>query len=406
MRIQQALENHLPSAWIQGEISNFTEAGSGHWYFNLKDAQSQLRCVMFRSRNQRLDWRPANGVSVELKGPVTFYAPGGSCQVVVEQMRQAGLGKLFEAFTRLKQKLASEGLFDAARKRPLPAHPRTIGIITSPFAAALRDVLTTLRRRAPATPVILYPTLVQGEGAAAQIAAALKAAGQRNECDVLILCRGGGSMEDLWAFNEEIVARSMALCPIPVISGIGHETDFTIADFVADQRAPTPTAAAELVSPDRLGMLRQLAMMARRMLTLEERHLERETMRCDHLAHRLTRMRHHLLEGRALRLQGLKQRLVHPQERLQRQHVALLGLGQRLRRSTHPLLERHRLELQRLAAGFSHLNPQAVLARGFSIARTPQGVIVRTSAQTSPGATLQLTFSEGTAEVQVTDIPL
>ncbi|MDE2624333.1 MAG: exodeoxyribonuclease VII large subunit [Betaproteobacteria bacterium] len=402
MRIQRVLENHLPPVWIQGEISNFTEAASGHWYFNLKDAQAQLRCVMFRSRNQRLDWRPANGLAVELKGPATFYAPGGSCQVTVEFMRRAGQGALFEAFTKLKEKLAAEGLFDAARKRPLPAHPRAIGIVTSTAAAALRDVLTTLKRRAPATPVILYPTPVQGDAAAGQIAQALATAGRRAECDVLILCRGGGSIEDLWAFNEEVVARAIAACPIPVISGVGHETDFTIADFVADQRAPTPTAAAELVSPDRQGMLRHLGMLAQRLLAVATRQVERDTIRLDHLALRLAQASSRSLERRKLTLAGMQQRLIHPGQRLRQQQESLQGQSRRLERATAALLERQRLTLQRLVAGFSHLNPEAVLARGFSIVRTGEGHIVRASTEIAPGDPLALTFASGTAQAQVT----
>ncbi|MDE1942535.1 MAG: exodeoxyribonuclease VII large subunit [Betaproteobacteria bacterium] len=403
MRIQRVLESHLPQVWIQGEISNFTEAASGHWYFNLKDAQAQLRCVMFRSRNQRLDWRPANGLAVELKGPATFYAPGGSCQVTVEFMRRAGQGALFEAFTKLKEKLAAEGLFDPARKRPLPAHPRTIGIVTSTAAAALRDVLTTLQRRAPATPIILYPTPVQGDTAAGQIAQAIATAGRRAECDVLILCRGGGSIEDLWAFNEEVVARAIAACPIPVISGVGHETDFTIADFVADQRAPTPTAAAELVSPDRQGMLRHLGMLAQRLRAVATRQVERDTIRLDHLVLRLTQATSRILERRKLTLDGLQRRLVHPGQRLQQQQESLKGQSQRLGRAMAALLERRHLTLQRLAAGFTHLNPEAVLARGFSIVRNPKGNIVRASTEIAPGDTVALTFASGTAQAQVTE---
>ncbi|MDE2259146.1 MAG: exodeoxyribonuclease VII large subunit [Betaproteobacteria bacterium] len=403
-RIQRALEDTLPAVWIQGEISNFTEATSGHWYFNLKDANAQLRCVMFRSRNQRLDWQPRNGLAIELKGPTTFYPPNGSCQITVETMRQAGLGKLFEAFTRLKEKLAAEGLFDDTRKRPLPSHPRIIGIITSPAAAALRDVLTTLKRRSPTTPIILYPTPVQGDGAAAQIARAIGTAGQRAECDVLILCRGGGSIEDLWAFNEEVVARALVTCPIVVISGIGHETDFTIADFVADRRAPTPTAAAELVSPDRQGLLRQLAALEQRFQAPLQRSIERENMRLDHALQRLQNTARRTLERQALKLGGLRQRLVHPGERLRQQNQALVGLHQRLSRTGKLTLDRQHQTLLRLSAGLTHLNPQAVLSRGFSIVRNEAGTIVRASREIAPGETLEIAFATGKAAAQVTEI--
>ncbi len=401
-RIQRALEETLPTVWIQGEISNFTEATSGHWYFNVKDANAQLRCVMFRSRNQRLDWRPRNGLAIELKGPTTFYPPNGSCQIVVETMRQAGLGKLFEAFTRLKEKLAAEGLFDEALKRPLPAHPATIGIITSPAAAALRDVLTTLKRRSPATGVILYPTAVQGDGAASQIARAIETAGARAECDVLILCRGGGSIEDLWAFNEEVVARALADCQIPVISGVGHETDFTIADFVADRRAPTPTAAAELVSPDRQGLLRQLAGLGQRLEATLQRRVEREGMRLDLVLRRLQTTARHTLQRQELKLGGLRQRLIHPGERLRQQAQGLEGLRQRLSRAGKLNLDRQRQTLQRLEAGLTHLNPQAVLSRGFSIVRNQTGTIIRASNEIAAGESLGIAFAQGHALAQVT----
>jgi len=401
-RIQRALEEALPAVWIQGEISNFTEATSGHWYFNLKDANAQIRCVMFRSRNQRLDWHPRNGMAIELKGPTTFYPPNGSCQITVESMRQAGIGKLFEAFTRLKEKLAAEGLFDDALKQPLPTHPVTIGIITSPAAAALRDVLTTLKRRSPATQIILYPTPVQGEGAAAQIARAIETAGQRAECDVLILCRGGGSIEDLWAFNEEIVARALTACPIPVIAGIGHETDFTIADFVADRRAPTPTAAAELVSPDRQGLLRQLAALGQRLGTLLQRRVEREGMRLDLVLLRLQSTSRHTLQREELKLGRLRQRLVHPGERLRQQKLGLEGLRQRLSRAGKQNFERQRQTLQRLEAGLIHLNPQAVLSRGFSIVRSQAGTIIRDSHEIATGQAIEIAFAQGNAQAQVT----
>ena len=249
--VRDLLEHRLPLAWVAGEVSNFVQARSGHLYFSLKDSAAQVRCVMFRSRGMLLDWQPRDGMQVEVRALVTLYEPRGDFQLNVEFMRPAGLGALYEAFLRLRDKLEREGLFDPSAKRPLPAHPRAIGVITSRAAAALRDVLTTLRRRNPSIPVVVYPTAVQGEGAPAEIVAALAAAGRRGECDVLILCRGGGSIEDLWAFNDERVARAVRASPIPVVAGVGHETDFTIADFAADVRAPTPTAAAELVSPPR-----------------------------------------------------------------------------------------------------------------------------------------------------------
>src|SRR5688572_21195621 len=230
-RVRALLENQFETLWVAGELSNVKPAASGHWYFCLKDEGASVDCVMYRSRAQFLDFRPENGLRVEVRARVTLYEPRGSYQLAVDEVRKAGRGALFEAFEKLKAKLAAEGLFEAGRKRPLPAFPRAIGIVTSREAAALRDVITTLRRRSPMTPVILYPAPVQGEGAGSLIARAIRTAGERREVDVLVVGRGGGSLEDLWAFNEEAVARAIAACPIPIVSGVGHETDFTIADF-------------------------------------------------------------------------------------------------------------------------------------------------------------------------------
>src|SRR2546422_1785968 len=253
--VRELLERRYPLLWVAGEMSNFTVAKSGHGYFVLKDEHAQVRCVMFRQRQQNLEWTPRDGMQVEVQALVSLYEPRGDFQLNVETMRRAGLGALFEAFLRLRDKLEKEGLFNTDTKRALPSLPRAIGVITSREAAALRDVLTTLARRNPSTEVVVFPVQVQGEGAAEKIASALRIAARVGGCDVILLVRGGGSIEDLWAFNEEIVARAIRACPIPVVTGIGHETDFTIADFVADRRAPTPTAAAELVSPERAGLL-------------------------------------------------------------------------------------------------------------------------------------------------------
>ncbi|HEY1607671.1 MAG TPA: exodeoxyribonuclease VII large subunit, partial [Paraburkholderia sp.] len=252
------LERSFPLAWVSGEVSNFTRAASGHWYFSIKDAQAQIRCVMFRGRAQYAEFVPREGDRIEVRALVTMYEPRGELQLNVEAVRRTGQGRLYEAFLRLKAQLEAEGLFDASRKRELPAHPRAIGIVTSMQAAALRDVLTTLCRRAPHVPVIVYPAPVQGAGSAEKLAAMIGTANARAEVDVLVLCRGGGSIEDLWSFNDEGLARAIAASAIPVVSGVGHETDFTIADFAADLRAPTPTGAAELVSPQRVLLLRDL----------------------------------------------------------------------------------------------------------------------------------------------------
>ena len=284
---RQRLESAFPLCWVSGEISNLTVAASGHAYFSLKDPQAQVRCVMFRNKAQTLGFRLENGLQVEARVLVSLYEPRGDFQLNVEGMRRAGQGDLYERFLRLKAKLEAEGLFAAERKRPLPAHPRTLGIVTSPQAAALRDVLTTLARRAPHVKVVLYPTLVQGEEAPRQIAAAIETAASRRECQVLLVVRGGGSIEDLWAFNEETVARAVAASPIPVISGVGHETDFTIADFVADRRAPTPTAAAEMASPNRLDLLHRLHGLENRLARRLTQTLEQRMQQLDYLARRL-----------------------------------------------------------------------------------------------------------------------
>src|SRR5262245_59951081 len=257
--VRDTLERRFPLAWVRGELSNLSRAPSGHCYFTLKVGTAQVDCVMFRSRAATLDWEPREGMQVEVRALPTLYEPRGRFQLTVEGMRRAGLGPLYERFLRLKEKLGAEGLFDERLKRELPPFPRAIGVITSLAAAALRDVLTTLARRNPAIEVIVYPVPVQGDGAAERIATMLKRAARRAECDVLLLVRGGGSIEDLWPFNEEAVARAIRACPIPVVAGVGHETDFTIADFAADRRAPTPTAAAELASDSRARLLGRVA---------------------------------------------------------------------------------------------------------------------------------------------------
>src|SRR6266436_5965572 len=280
--VRNLIEHRYPLLWVAGEISNFTTAKSGHAYFVLKDEHAQARCVMFKHRYRGLEWLPHDGMQVEAQVLVTMYEPRGDFQLNVETMRRAGRGALFEAFVRLREKLEKEGLFEAEKKRRLPPFPRTVGVVTSRDAAALRDVLTTLKRRDPSVAVVLFPVKVQGEGAAEEIAAALGTAGRRGECDVLLLVRGGGSIEDLWAFNEEIVARAVRACSVPVVVGVGHESDFTIADFAADLRAATPTAAAELAAPDRQGLLDLLRQRQVRMQQLARAMLRARAQRLDY----------------------------------------------------------------------------------------------------------------------------
>ena len=397
--VRDLLEHRYPLLWVAGEISNLTLAKSGHVYFVLKDEHAQLRCVMFRSRQQQLDWDPRDGMQIEAQVLVSLYEARGEFQLNVETMRRAGQGARFEAFVRLRDKLEKEGLFDAAVKRPLPAVPRTIGVVTSRDAAALRDVLTTLGRRNPSIAVVLYPASVQGPRAAEEVAGALRRAGQRGECDVLLLVRGGGSIEDLWTFNEEIVARAVRACPIPVVTGIGHETDFTIADFAADRRAPTPTAAAELVSPERRRLLDAVGALARKIDASARRELERRMLHVDQLARRVVH------PGAGLAAQGellaqLRLRIVSAAARLlidrRSEH-----LHSRLHAAMHVALERTASRCARLAAGLSHLDPARVLERGYGIVQKADGRIVRDSAALALGEAVTLRLSRGTAGARI-----
>ena len=338
------LEDGFPvSVWVEGELSNFARPASGHWYFSLKDASAQVRCAMFRQRAQGVRFRPDNGQQVLLRAKVSLYTGRGDFQIIVESMEQAGDGALRQAFELLKQKLAAEGLFDPAHKKPLPTFPRCIGVVTSASGAAIRDILSVVKRRFPAMPVIIYPTLVQGEGAAQQIAKAIATANTRRECDVLLIARGGGSLEDLWSFNEEVVARAIYASEIPTVSGVGHEIDFTIADFVADVRAPTPTAAAELVTPDQLEISQTLARIQQR---LRQRVIENIKLK-----------RHNL--------QWIEKRLTqqHPQVRLQQHAQRLDELEQRLRRAHKALLHHRASHLSTLIAALHQFAPDKQLAQ-------------------------------------------
>jgi exodeoxyribonuclease VII large subunit len=419
---RRALESQLPLLWVEGEVSNFTRAVSGHWYFSLKDAQAQVRCVMFRGRNQFADFTPANGDNVEIRALPSLYEARGEFQLGAEAIRRAGAGRLYEAFLRLKAKLEAEGLFDPANKRALPRFPRRIGIVTSPQAAALHDVLTALARRMPGLLVILYPTPVQGTGAGAQIAAAIRTAGARAECDVLLVCRGGGSLEDLWAFNDEAVARAIAASPMPVVSGVGHETDFTLADFAADLRAPTPTAAAELASPQRQELLLQLGHLARQLQHHLARKQHSEMQRLDYLGRRLihpaeqlrrqqselkqlAQRLHHAggtcLTREQLRLAGLSQRLVTPRHVIQHEQQRLGALGLRARLAVESGFGQRQLTLDRFSSSLAHLNPDGVLARGYSIVQMENGSVVQDATMLNAGDRLGIRFHRGKARARV-----
>jgi exodeoxyribonuclease VII large subunit len=419
---RRALESALPLLWVEGEVSNFTAAASGHWYFSLKDASAQVRCVMFRGRNQYAGFVPANGEHVEIRALPSLYEARGEFQLGAESIRRAGAGRLYEAFLKLKAKLEAEGLFDPDKKRALPEFPRCLGIVTSPRAAALQDVLTALERRMPGLPIIIYPTPVQGQGAGAQIAAAIHQAGRRRECDVLLVCRGGGSLEDLWAFNEEAVARAIAICPIPVVSGVGHETDFTLADFAADLRAPTPTAAAELASPeqgalslqlDRLAnqmrqnsarllhnQMQQLDYLARRLLHPSEQ-IRRQQARLDLLAQQLLGRQQTRLAREASRLHQFSARLISPAARIAGEHQRIRSIQERMQSRVKDSLARYELTLSRLQSSLAHLNPEGVLARGYSIVQNDQGTIVRDALTLRPADRLHVRFHRGRADAEV-----
>ncbi|HSH54348.1 MAG TPA: exodeoxyribonuclease VII large subunit [Methylotenera sp.] len=376
---RSVLEQSFPLFWVSGEISNLTRAASGHWYFSLKDVGAQVRCVMFKGRNSYLGWSPKEGDKVEARATVTLYEARGDFQLTVEFLQRAGLGALFEAFEKLKLKLQAEGLFDVAFKKPLPAHPQKIGIVTSPDAAALRDVLTTLKRRMPSIPIIIYPTPVQGKGAAMLIADAIDQASERAECDVLIICRGGGSIEDLWQFNEEIVARAIANCRIPTISGVGHETDFTICDFVADTRAATPTAAAELITPSRDALLNGL----------------------NQLKLQLAKNLQYILSQRAQTLDYLARRLISPLQQIEQQKSHLAQITYRLNSNINQQLQTKQHNLIRLSQNLQHLNPQAVLTRGYAFVQNSAGAIIASSQQLHAGDEVTLTFGTGSADATI-----
>ncbi len=422
---RDVLEQALPLMWVRGEISNFTAAASGHWYFTLKDPGAQVRCALFRHKARFVDWRPENGMQVEVRALVTLYELRGEYQLNVETMRRAGMGALYEAFERLKVRLDAEGLFKEERKRALPAFPKAIGVVTSPQAAALRDVLTILARRMPSIPVIVYPTPVQGTGAGQSIAAAIQAASARNECDVLIVCRGGGSIEDLWAFNEEVVARAIHACAIPVVTGVGHETDFTIADFVADTRAPTPSAAAQTAAPDRRELERQLAELARSLGRSMGRTLEGRMQAIDYLGHRLVdprsrlradaeRLTHiavrlaaawaaHFARSRWAFLDRVRRiSLARPDPGQYRAQVDQAGL--RFDASASRNLRALNAALDGLGARLQALNPHAVLERGYAIATDRAGRIVRDSAELAIGERLSVRFAHGAADTEVKKI--
>lgn len=388
---------------VQGEVGGFSRATSGHCYFTLKDPSGAagLRCVMFRRAAALLDFSPADGMQVELRGRMAVYEARGELQLAVEGMRRAGAGQLMEQFLRLKARLEAEGLFALERKRPLPAFPRRVGVVTSLATAALHDVASALARRAPHVEVIVYPAAVQGVEAPAQLVRAIELAGTRSEVDLLVVCRGGGSMEDLWSFNDERVVRAIAASPLPVVCGVGHESDVTLADFAADLRAPTPTAAAELAAPPARDALAALAACLHRLLRAVRHRLDTQAQHLDRMAMRLARP--------ADALQGHRQALALLQQRSRgallqacaRQQQRQRDLARHLQRAAASLLRLRQAQLNGLAGRFQSLDPLQVVARGYALVETADGVLVADPAQLRDGQELQLTLARGRARLTV-----
>ncbi len=377
--VARSLEGNFAAVRVRGELASLTRAASGHWYFSLKDRAAQVRCVMFRSRNVLVDFVPREGDELELVANVGLYEARGEFQLGVESMRRAGQGQLFEQFLRLKERLAAEGLFDEAVKRPIPRVPSRIGVMTSLQAAALHDIVTTLRRRAPYVRLIVYPVPVQGQGAGARIARMLSIVSARAEVEVVILARGGGSIEDLWAFNEEVVARAVRACAVPVIVGVGHESDFTIADFAADLRAPTPTAAAERAAPDRDGLLQSALHRWARVRQLTGARLRAHTQRLDFALRALAAPR--------APIRGLQARLASLRARM-----AMVRSG---------LLSARAVRVAAHARALQALDPHRVIGRGYALVRNEHGQLVTDSGQLRSGQPLELELARGTAQVRV-----
>lgn len=421
------LESSFMQVWVEGELSSFSRPSSGHWYFSLKDQKCQIRCAMFRGANQRIRNLPKEGDQVRIRGKVTLYENRGDFQIIVEHLEPAGLGPLQQAFEALKMKLQAEGLFDPARKKPLPATPRHIGVVTSPTGAAIHDILTVLARRCPAIPVTLYPTAVQGQAATADIVNAIDRAQRHGVADVLIIGRGGGSLEDLWCFNEEAVARAIAGCSIPSVSAVGHEVDVTIADFVADLRAPTPSAAAEKISPDQSQWLRRLAeqqlrlgQSARRLLLrLDQqlghlavrlrdprRELQDKAQRMDELDMRLNKAMNLKLQQQQLKTGHLAQRLgtQSPAKTLQNAGEQVQRLNERLDKAIRQNLRQQQEKLQLNAQTLNVVSPLATLGRGYAIVRDDQNRIVRSADQLSAGQTITARFGKGNVSAEVTKV--
>ena len=421
------LEVSFLQVWVEGELSGLSRPSSGHWYFSLKDKKCQVRCAMFRGFNQRVREIPKEGDQVRIRGKVTLYENRGDFQIIVEQVEPAGAGALQQAFEALKVRLQLEGLFDVARKKPLPTLPRHIGVVTSPTGAAIHDILNVLARRCPSIPVTLYPTAVQGKAATNDIVRAIEAANAHGVADVLIIGRGGGSLEDLWCFNEEAVARAIATSALPTVSAVGHEVDVTIADFVADLRAPTPSAAAEKVSPDQSTWIKQLQQNELRLAGATRRALTRMETSLRHLGSRLRDPRRELMEkaqrmdeldvrlGKAIRQRlersgtqatHLRQRLTlqSPVQRLADRQNSVKNLNERLAASVSQRLDRQNNQLGHLAQTLNVVSPLATLGRGYAIVQDENGGIIRDAGSLNPGDPVTARVSNGRIAAKVTSV--
>jgi exodeoxyribonuclease VII large subunit len=382
--VKELLQDNFPSIWVKGELSNFIEASSGHWYFTLKDNGAQARCTMFKGKNSQVKWIPKNGDLIEAQCKIGLYEQRGDYQLNISSLQQAGLGRLFEEFNKLKQKLDSEGLFNQEQKKSLPVYPNCIGVVTSPDAAVLRDVITTLKRRNKSLRIIIYPTPVQGKTAPQGIIDALRLANQRDEVDVLILCRGGGSIEDLWSFNDESVVREIYSSTLPIISAIGHQTDITISDFVADLRAPTPTAAAEIISNSYEELLGNLEYFKTNLSNIIQNKIEQLNQRIDFL----------------------EKGLVSPIQKIASQNDLIQALTNRIQITMRLRLEKYQEQIKSYKQNLSHLNPNEILSRGYSIILNQNKRIINNASAMSVSDKIKIKFHKGNAEANITKINL
>ncbi len=425
-QVRHLLEVSFLQVWVEGEISGLSRPASGHWYFTLKDDKAQIRCAMFRNRNQRLSQTPKEGEQILVRAKVSLYEARGDFQLIVEAIEPAGLGALQKAFEELKARLDREGLFSDEHKRPIPVPPRRLGLVTSPTGAAIHDILTVLKRRFPGLPVTLYPTAVQGKDATASIVRAIELANRDGRCDTLIVGRGGGSLEDLWCFNEEAVARAIHASAIPIVSAVGHEVDITIADLVADQRAPTPSAAAEAVSPDRQKWLDALTRMEERLTLAGRQQIRRRRETVAELGGRLKHPRQQLqekaqrldeldirLRQRAEQLLGRARERLHqfdvrlhtnrPDRQIQQQRERLSGHRERLALAMRASLRTREERFRAMAGQLELVSPLATLGRGYAIVQDSNGNIVRSSAETAEGDSVTARLAEGRLRCRVED---